>query len=262
MPTTQLIVRDVERDEMHDCLALYIAVMGLRPEDGGINVRLLTALRANGGLVVGAFADDLLVGFAYSFLGRDASASEYQYSQLAVVDAAWQGKGVGRRLKQGQRERCLAGGLTRMRWAFDPLKIRNGHFNLSVLGAELIAFVPNMYGDLGFGVDAGTHHTDRCIVEWDLQKAHERGPIGLRDLPSALDVGSPLHRADDVLLPVPVDWDGYRTEHSERAASRLIAEYRTAFARLLTDGWVGVRCESGGDGVAVYQFQRPEAAAA
>jgi len=262
MPTTQLIVRDVERDEMADCLALYSGVMGLRPDDGGINVRLLTALRANGGLVVGAFADDLMVGFAYSFLGRDEAGWEYQYSQLAVVEADWQGKGVGRRLKQGQRERCLANGVTRMRWAFDPLKIRNGHFNLSVLGADLIALVPDMYGDRGFGIDAGTHHTDRCIVEWNLHDAHERGPIGLRDLPSALDVGSLLYRAKDVLLPVPVDWGGYRAEHSERAAARLIADYRTAFTRVLAEGWVGVRCESGGDGVAVYQFQRPEAAAA
>lgn len=64
---------------MAACIALYAEVMGLRPSDGGLNPRLLTALQSNGGIVVAAYEGDgdraRPVGFAYSFLAREGAAS-------------------------------------------------------------------------------------------------------------------------------------------------------------------------------------------
>lgn len=64
---------------MAACIGLYTEVMGLRPSDGGLNPRLLTALQSNGGIVVAAYESDgdpaRPVGFAYSFLAREGAAS-------------------------------------------------------------------------------------------------------------------------------------------------------------------------------------------
>lgn len=64
---------------MAACIGLYAEVMGLRPSDGGLNPRLLTALQSNGGIVVAAYEGDgdptRPVGFAYSFLAREGVAS-------------------------------------------------------------------------------------------------------------------------------------------------------------------------------------------
>ncbi|WP_392970909.1 hypothetical protein [Streptomyces sp. LN245] len=168
-----LVVRDVDGPlEMADCVALYERVMGLRPADGSLNPRLLTALQDNSGLVVGAYLGEALVGFTYSFLAREPGADGqdprlYQYSQLAVVAHERQGLGIGRLLKLGQRDRCLAEGTTLIRWAYDPMQTRNAHFNLDVLGAVVDAFKPAMYGASGFGAATG-ESTDRFIVSWHL----------------------------------------------------------------------------------------------
>ncbi len=123
-------------EEMAQCEALYRRVFALRADEGSLNARLLIALARNSGIVVGAFAGDQLVGFAFSFLAQDPeNGFPYQYSQTAAVLPDWQGCGVGRQLKLAQREVALGRGVRRMRWAFDPFKYRNAHFNLDVLGA-------------------------------------------------------------------------------------------------------------------------------
>jgi predicted GNAT superfamily acetyltransferase len=256
-----VVVRSVTTDEMSACQALYVKVMHLQPGDGGINGRLLSAIQANGGLVLGAFADDELIGFTYSFIGRDpgSSAGEvYQYSQLAVVAPEWQGHGVGRRLKYAQRDACLDLGIARMRWAFDPMKTRNGHFNLSVLGARVIRFVPAMYGERGFGEDSAHSTTDRFVVQWDLDQRSTAREFTLSE-PVARTAGfaATLRRENDVLVTVPSDWASLRAEYEWPQAERLMREFRTVFADILSTGRIGVRCDIVTEGIAAYQFVTP-----
>jgi predicted GNAT superfamily acetyltransferase len=61
-----------------------------------------------------------------------------------------------------------------MRWTFDPYAVRNAHFNLTVLGATGIRFLPDYYGK----------DTDRVLVSWDLTGPPARGPVS-RTVPAA-----------------------------------------------------------------------------
>ncbi|GAB1646372.1 GNAT family N-acetyltransferase [Krasilnikovia sp. MM14-A1259] len=248
-----LTVRDVlGHAEMTACCLLYGAVMALDPAEGSINPRLLTAMQHNGGHVVGAFVGTELVGFAYGFLGRgrDDGAAVYHYSALTVVAERVQGRGIGRRLKYAQRDRCLAGGVDRMRWAFDPFKTRNAHVNLDVLGAEVIAFVPAMYGAHGFGADRDDT-SDRFIVEWTLQRPPPRRPP-----PPARQwwPGRCLADGDDVLIGVPAEWPRRRREIGAQAADGLRRKLRDAFTAALESGRTGVSCGRVGPDIAVYRF--------
>ncbi|MFD6416152.1 hypothetical protein [Streptomyces sp. NPDC060194] len=254
-----LTVRDVEGPaEMAACIALYERVMGLRSGDGSLNLRLLTALQHNSGLVLGAFLDGEPVGFTYSFLARGHDRGRqllYQYSQLAVVARELQGTGVGRLLKLGQRERCLAEGTTLMRWAYDPVQTRNGHFNLDVLGAVVETFTPAMYGTEGFG-DATGDTTDRFIVTWRLEGAAPPPPA--RPLPPPPPYG---HRVGDVrtagedrFVVLPDDWQRHRAEVGPAAAAEDRARLTGTFTRLLADR-VADSCVRLGDGYAAYRFR-------
>jgi predicted GNAT superfamily acetyltransferase len=254
-----LVVRDIRGpEEMACCVTLYNEVIGLRPDDGSINPRLLIALQANSGIVIGAYAGCDLVGFTFSFLARQEAPPHrvYQYSQLAVVAREHQSTGVGRLLKQAQRARCLAQGITLIRWAFDPLKTRNAHFNLDVLGGRVSALVPAMYGTDGFGEDCG-EATDRFIVDWNLD---EPSPAGPRARPVEAGPGwSPgqVHgHGDDRLVVLPDDWQRYREEVGTAAAAELRSGLRATFADLLT-GYAAVSCARIGGGLAAYRF-RPE----
>jgi predicted GNAT superfamily acetyltransferase len=253
----ELVVRDIDGpEEMSSCVALYNDVMGLRPDDGSINPRLLIALQANSGIVLGAYAGSELVGFTYSFLALEQAPVRrvYQYSQLAVVAREHQGKRVGRRLKQAQRSRCLAEGTTLMRWAFDPLKTRNAHFNLDVLGGRVTELVPAMYGTGGFGADAG-ETTDRFIVTWHLD---ETPPATTPPEPfAAAPDWSPgqVHRhGDDWLVVLPDDWQRHRAQVGAAAAAELRDGLRRTFTNLLTEH-AAVSCGRIGGGLAAYRFR-------
>jgi len=263
--TAEIVVQDVVGPaDMDDCVRLYRDVMGLRPEDGSINARLLTALRHNGGLVVGAYEGEQLVGFAYSFLARDpadGSGRLYQYSQLAVVRADRQGRGIGTQLKLAQRDRCLRQGLLVMRWAFDPMRSENGHFNLDQLGAQITDFIPQMYGANGFGRSAG-ESTDRFIVTWCLREVVSCSERTLRHLtPLAGDEpGTVRWAGEDLIVLVPRDWRGYVAGNPGGAAA-LRAALAGTFTEVLREGRVGIACTSVGDSLMGYRFSRASGAA-
>jgi predicted GNAT superfamily acetyltransferase len=141
---------------------LYVETFGYDDARLTLNPLLLVALVENGGVAVGARdGDGALLGFAYGFPGHRDGLT-YLYSQAAVVAPAAQGRGLGRRLKEVQRAAALERGLTRMRWAYDPLLARNAHFNLGVLGAVGVEFRADYYRTPG---------SDRIVVEWDLTAA-------------------------------------------------------------------------------------------
>lgn len=139
---------------------LYSRVFAYQGPGFELNTNLLCALAGNGGSAVGVFTpDNVLVGFAYGFTGREADGSDYHYSQSAVVAAEYQSKGIGRQLKVLQRTVAQRYRAHSMRWTFDPLLTRNGHFNFATLGAVGTRFYNNYYC---------RPDTDRLLVEWAL----------------------------------------------------------------------------------------------
>lgn len=156
-------------DELVEASALYQRVFGYGDPAFALNPNLLTAMARFGGSAVGVFAaDDVLVGFAYGFAGVDEQGASFHYSQAATVDAAYQGRGIGRMLKRAQRDVALHWGQSEMRWTFDPVLARNAYFNLRALGAVGVQLVPDYYG---------RPRTDRLVVSWDLKAPHTERPL-------------------------------------------------------------------------------------
>jgi len=127
------------------------------------------AVQDNGGLVLGAFADVHLAGFALGFLGWDG-AQLYHYSHLTAVRPEYRNHHLGFRLKAFQRDEVLRQGLAEVRWAFDPLQSRNAMLGIRRLGARVHGYKVHYYGQLGSEVDRGIE-TDRLTVRWNLTEA-------------------------------------------------------------------------------------------
>ncbi|MEQ4203731.1 GNAT family N-acetyltransferase [Actinopolymorpha sp. B9G3] len=252
-----LTVRPLEQPaEMKASVELYRAVLELGPSAPAVSPRLLWALRRNGGSVIGAFDGERLVGFAYGFVGKDATSGEvYHYSQAAVVHPQWQGRGVGRALKSGQRAYVLGTGITTMRWSYDPVRAGNGHFNLDVLGARARWFVPNLYGVEDMGRDPG-HPSDRLIVEWDL--AGPPAPPAVDQVPTRLPGwGELVREGTDMLIGIPRSWSDVAREPDR--AKQVRTAVSTAFERTLGQGYVGVSCRADDTDSAWYRL-RPASA--
>ena len=120
-----------------------------------------------GGIAAGAFSGEELAGFVYGLTGFH-DGKPIHWSHMLAVRPEFEGLGIGRRLKELQRDLLLERGIELMRWTFDPLVARNAHLNFNRLGAVAIEYVPNMYGtDTGSILHSGLG-TDRFVVEWSL----------------------------------------------------------------------------------------------
>lgn len=142
-----------------------------------------------GGIAVGAFADEALIGFCYSWPAF-AKGDVWLHSHLLGVLPAHRSAGLGAKIKEAQRQAALAAGYTRMTWTYDPLEAPNARLNLSKLKGTVRQYDVNYYGDLEDDLNRGLP-TDRLMVEWDLL-----GPTGGCVAP------------DDALVinPTPLDW--------------------------------------------------------
>jgi predicted GNAT superfamily acetyltransferase len=144
---------------------LLCRVWGARSPDQLVNAALLRSFSHSGNYVVGAYRDGHLLGVAVAFRGAG-----HLRSDITGVDRARQSAGVGYALKQHQRAWALARGITVIRWTYDPLVRRNAYFNLHKLGASVCGYLPDFYGALDDGVNAGDT-TDRLYIAWELMSA-------------------------------------------------------------------------------------------
>ncbi len=144
--------------------------------DAPVPAPLLRAIQDNGGLILGAFAPEALVGFTLGFLGRDATKI-YHYSHMTGVRPAAQNRQVGFALKSLQRLEVLRSGLDEIRWTFDPLQAKNAFFNVRRLGGQPDRYYPRYYGPMGDRLNEGLD-TDRLRLVWSLR--HPRVEARLR----------------------------------------------------------------------------------
>lgn len=228
-----------------EAAALYTRVFRYEPTEYSLNPNLLSALAKNGGSAVGVHDGDRLVGFAYGFAGRDRSGHEFHYSQAAVVDPDYQGRGVGRLLKTCQRKVALGWNQHRMRWTFDPLLARNAHFNFAALQAEGTGYAVDYYDRPG---------TDRIVVDWALDR--ERDPFAdIRGLPSPAfgpdDRGRLFEAVEDgrriARIPLPSS-----VNDVDASTGALRARIRGSMQSVFDAGLVLVNCTRIDDDTAVY----------
>jgi predicted GNAT superfamily acetyltransferase len=151
--------------EFYGCVALQREVWG--ETDLEIEPATMFVVAANsGGQVLGAFDGARLVGYTLAVVGwRDNRP--YLHSHHTGIHPDYRGKGVGRRLKLFQREEALGRGIRLIEWTFDPLEVRNAHFNLNRLGAIGRRYLPNLYGVTTSPLHRGLA-TDRLVAEWQL----------------------------------------------------------------------------------------------
>src|SRR4051812_15600102 len=104
--TSTISIRRLETvPELKQVQELEIAVW----QDAPLPIhQTITAIK-NGGLVLGAFIKDKLVGFSYAFPGF-SKGKVYLCSHMLGILQVYQGLGIGAALKQAQKEAAIKQG--------------------------------------------------------------------------------------------------------------------------------------------------------
>src|SRR5215475_3789994 len=134
MSTEEIVVRSCAAlEEFHACVELQREIWG--EQDLEVEPATMFVVASHtGGQVLGAFSGDRLVGYTLAVAGLRNGAA-YLHSHMTGVHADYRDRGVGRMLKLFQRQEALGRGIRLIEWTFDPLEMRNAHFNLNRLGA-------------------------------------------------------------------------------------------------------------------------------
>ena len=105
-----------------------------------------------------------LLGFVFGLTGVERGKIVHWSDMLAVRPEA-RNLGLGRRLKEHQRQLVRELGASVIYWTYDPLIARNAHLNFNRLGVRLAEYVEDMYGITDSVLHGGVP-TDRLVVAW------------------------------------------------------------------------------------------------
>jgi predicted GNAT superfamily acetyltransferase len=169
----RFLIRDVEGE------AEYHAIEDIQREAWSFSdldvvpFSTLIATKLAGGIVIGAFEGDYMIGFAYGFPGYEAGHASI-HSHMLAVRPDYRNARAGYYLKLAQRRDALEKGIEEITWTFDPLQSLNAHLNFAKLGVISDRYIVNLYGEetssplhKGFG-------TDRLWVRWLLESDRVR----------------------------------------------------------------------------------------
>jgi predicted GNAT superfamily acetyltransferase len=160
-----MIIRPLHAiDEFRQVLDLEKVIWGYEDSDDAVGIPVFVITVKRGGILLGAFDGDRMIGFVYSLVGMKHGRPT-QWSHMLGVVQEYRATGIGRELKLEQRRIALASGFELMEWTYDPLVAANAHLNFRRLGVVVADYVQNVYGDSSSPLHKGTP-TDRFIAQW------------------------------------------------------------------------------------------------
>jgi len=178
-----------------------------------VPVHMLLAATHGGGLVIGAYDDEVLVGFVFGFPGFDESTKgpfPRHCSHMAAVHPEYRNSGIGFKLKRAQWQIVRKQGLDHITWTYDPLQSRNANLNIAKLGAVCNKLSRDYYGEMRDEINAG-YPSDRFTVDWwvnsnRVKQRLRKKPRLKMDLAHYFGAGASIvnpSRLSDQGLPIP-----------------------------------------------------------
>jgi predicted GNAT superfamily acetyltransferase len=214
-------------------------------EDSVPVTQVVTAVK-NGGFVLGAFLNEELIGFQYSFPGFDGK-KVYLCSHSLGIHPEFRKFGIGEKLKLAQKNIAIQKNYDLITWTYDPLETVNGNLNLHKLGAVCSTYLENAYGEMPDDLNIGIA-SDRFLVEWWIKKPKQTTENNLNknlplviktisqngyQIPEQIDL---THENDRLLVPVPSNFQEMKKSDLPKAI-KWRETTRQVFNHYLTQGW-------------------------
>lgn len=238
-----------------------------------VPVHQIISIINNGGLIIGAYLDEELIGFNYSHPAF-VDGEVYLYSHLLGIKREFRELGVGELLKLQQKELAAELGYEKCKWTFDPLEARNGYLNFSKLRVYAQQYIANCYGELTDPFNrllpsdrllAEWHLNEEDFLRWDtqieelLEDAGELVPwklsiVGLPILDNDNSFNAEIsYLKDAYLLPIPSNFQKIKIE-SPPLAEDWRYKTRAIFQEMFNQGFIVVYLKPENEHISQYLF--------
>ncbi|RIK31185.1 MAG: hypothetical protein DCC56_03070 [Anaerolineae bacterium] len=177
-----LTIKLIESPEEMTAIEALQREVWLGSETDVVPAHVFIAAIHNGGLVLGAYENEKLVGFVFGFPGLDSTPDgprAKHCSHMMGILPGHRDSGVGFALKRAQWQMVRHQGLDHITWTYDPLLSRNAYLNLTKLGAVCNIYRRSEYGDMRDGLNAGLP-SDRFQVDWWINTRRVERRLGKR----------------------------------------------------------------------------------
>ena len=186
-----------------------------------ITSNMLQAMVHSGSYLVGIFDNKKVVGASFAFPSIEPEI--HLHSHMTAFIDEYRDRGLGTLVKMHQWEWAKARGYKSITWTYDPLVRRNAKFNILKLGADLISYHPNFYGNMADELNNGDE-SDRIMVRWDT--------TAVAPLPGK-EIFNPPYDAQ--LIPLPQDIVEIR-RHDPELSQKYRFEVRDSFTDAFAAG--------------------------
>ncbi|HJS28502.1 MAG TPA: hypothetical protein VJ768_02700, partial [Anaerolineales bacterium] len=177
-----------------------------------VPLHLLVTAAHNGGIVLGAFEGEDMVGFAFGFPGISRTGGEpylKHCSHMVGVLPGFRDRGIGFTLKRAQWQLVRYQKVPLITWTYDPLQSRNAFFNVAKLGAVCSTYLEDLYGEmrdaLNSGLPSDRFQVDLWVNSSRVRKRLDRRPrprLSLSNyLPAGVALVNPAHASRGLLAP-------------------------------------------------------------
>ena len=217
--------------EYETCVRIELQIWG---EQIAVPSAIFVVAHHTGGQILAAFDGHRMVGFTLALVGT-RRGKPFLHSHMTAVLPEYQNQGVGRRLKLFQRQDALKREIRLVEWTFDPLELKNAHFNFVRLGAIAQRFIPDCYGITDSPLHGGLP-TDRLVAEWWIDSDRVKNILADNSLPAATDVQT---------ISLPADLNDIKTK-DRAAAARVQTRAREQFQKHFHKGYIATGLEPRG----------------
>lgn len=196
-------------DDMLEVEVLQQAVWGMSQRDI-LSVSTMRWMVHIGGLLIGAWDGDTLVGFSVGSPGKREKKWVF-WSDMAGIHPNYQSQGIGYQLKLKQKDWVREQGYTEIRWTFDPMRRGNAYFNFCKLGVISTLYHQSFYGVMKDSINTGLF-TDRLEAVWSVSDMEQPNQPNFSDAPFVVKfdgqaVQTYAINSKNVCLEIPYDLD-------------------------------------------------------
>jgi predicted GNAT superfamily acetyltransferase len=151
-------------------------------EVGTVPAYLLELTTCHGGLTLGLYMNERLIGFSFSVAAYRKEIGYYLFSDSMGFYKNYQRKSLGYLLKQVQYQVALEKGVKKIFWTYDPLLGPNGNINIRKVGGMVFCYELDRYSlintNSGLQIPA-----DRFLLEWRIQTKRVENRMIYRKIP-------------------------------------------------------------------------------
>lgn len=175
----------------------------------------------SGSYLVGVFDERKVVGASFAFPSIEPET--HLHSHMTAFIDGYRDRGLGTQVKMHQWSWAKERGYKSITWTYDPLVRRNARFNILKLGADLISYHQNFYGNMADELNNGDE-SDRIMVRWDTTTIAPQ---------PRQEIFEPPYDAE--LIPLPIDIVEIRRQDPE-LCQKYRFEVRAAFMDSFASG--------------------------